>query len=48
MKKILSTLAVGSLVGIGFSAAHADPQMQPVYASVMKMAPEGNLGQVIQ
>ncbi|MBU3615736.1 lipase family protein [Polynucleobacter sp. JS-Polo-80-F4] len=48
MKKILSTLVVGSLLGIGFSAAHADPPMQPFYAAVMKMAPEGKLGQVIK
>lgn len=48
MKKTLSTLVVGFLLGIGFSAAHADPPMQPFYAAVMKMAPEGKLGQVIK
>ena len=48
MKKILSTLVIGSLLGIGFSAAHADPPMPPFYAAVMKMAPEGKLGQIIK
>jgi hypothetical protein len=48
MKKILATLVVGSLLGLGFSAAHADPPMQPFYAAVMKIAPEGKLGQVIK
>ena len=48
MKKTLATIAVGALLGIGFSAAHADPPMQPFYAAVMKMAPEGKLGQVIK
>lgn len=48
MKKTLFTLIISSLLGIGFSAAHADPPMQPFYATVMKMAPEGKLGQVIK
>ncbi|MEA9602745.1 lipase family protein [Polynucleobacter sp. MG-28-Ekke-A2] len=48
MKKILSNLAAGALLGISFSAAHADPPMRPFYAAVMKMAPEGKLGQVIK
>ena len=48
MKKILSSLVVGSLLGIGFSAAHAEPPMQPFYAAAMKMDPEGKLGQVIK
>jgi pimeloyl-ACP methyl ester carboxylesterase len=48
MKKILSTLVVGSLLGFSFSAAQAGPPMPPFYASVMKMAPEGKLGQIIK
>jgi pimeloyl-ACP methyl ester carboxylesterase len=48
MKKILSTIAAGSLLTLGLSAAHANPPMQPFYAAVMKMAPEGKLGQVIK
>ena len=48
MKKILSTLAIGSLLGVVFSGAHANPPMPPFYASVMKMAPEGKLGQIIK
>ena len=48
MKKLFSTLVAGSLLGFGFSAAHADPPMPPFYTSVMKMAPEGKLGQIIK
>lgn len=48
MKKILSTLIIGSVLGLNFSAAHADPPMQPFYDDVMKMAPEGKLGEVIK
>jgi hypothetical protein len=48
MKNILSTIAVGSLLTLGFSAAQANPPMQPFYAAVMKLTPEGKLGQVIK
>ncbi len=48
MKKLLSTLLVGSVLGFNFSAVHADPPMQPFYAAVMKMVPQGKLGQVIK
>jgi pimeloyl-ACP methyl ester carboxylesterase len=48
MKKLLSTLALASLLGLHYSAVHADPPMQPFYAAVMKMTPEGKLGQVIK
>ena len=48
MKRILSTVALGSLFAISFSTTHANPPMQPFYASAMKMAPEGKLGQVIK
>jgi pimeloyl-ACP methyl ester carboxylesterase len=47
MHKILSTIAFGIMFGFSFSAAHADMPMPPFYASVMKMKPEGKLGQVI-
>lgn len=48
MKKILSTLALGSLLAVALSSAHANPPMQSFYTSVMNMAPEGKLGQVIK
>jgi hypothetical protein len=48
MKKNVSLLVVGFVLSLNFSAAHADPPMAPFYASVMKMAPEGKLGQVIK
>lgn len=48
MKKLLSTIVIGSVLGLNFSAAYADPPMPPFYASVMKMAPEGKLGQIIK
>jgi pimeloyl-ACP methyl ester carboxylesterase len=48
MHKLLSTLTLGFLFGLGFSAAHANPPVSPFYASVMKMTPEGKLGQVIK
>jgi hypothetical protein len=48
MKKILPTLIFGSLLGFNVSVVHADPPVQPFYAAVMKMAPEGKLGQVIK
>ena len=50
MKKItrLLVLALGTAFGILSTAVLADPPVQPFYASVMKMAPEGKLGQVIK
>lgn len=48
MKRILSTLVFISLFSIGISTVNAEPPMQPFYAAVMKMAPEGKLGQVIK
>lgn len=48
MKKLLATLIAGFLLSLHFSAAYADPPMQPFYAAVMKMTPEGKLGQVIK
>jgi len=49
MKKISKLLLVvlSAALGILSSAVYADPPMPPFYASVMKMAPEGKLGQVI-
>lgn len=49
MKKIprLSVIAISAALGIFSTAIYADPPMPPFYASVMKMAPEGKLGQVI-
>lgn len=50
MKKIvnLSLLALGLVLGIHSSGVYADPPMQPFYAAVMKMKPEGKLGQIIK
>ncbi|MBU3589544.1 lipase family protein [Polynucleobacter sp. 80A-SIGWE] len=50
MKKtsILSVLALGAALSILSPVVYADPPMPPFYASVMKMAPEGKLGQVIK
>jgi pimeloyl-ACP methyl ester carboxylesterase len=48
MKKILPTLIFGSLLGFSASVVHADPPVPPFYTAVMKMAPEGKLGQVIK
>ncbi|QWE26384.1 lipase family protein [Polynucleobacter sp. AP-Ainpum-60-G11] len=49
MKKITKLLLVvlSTALGVLSSAVYADPPMPPFYASVMKMAPEGKLGQVI-
>ncbi|OYY13529.1 MAG: lipase [Polynucleobacter sp. 35-46-11] len=49
MKKITKLLLVvlSAVLGILSSTVYADPPMPPFYASVMKMAPEGKLGQVI-
>ena len=50
MKRIacLSVLTLGTALSIFSSAVSAEPPMQPFYAAVMKMAPEGKLGQVIK
>lgn len=48
MIKKLSIIYVGALLSLNIAAAHADPPMQPFYSTVMKMAPEGKLGQVIK
>lgn len=50
MKKIarLSVLALGTTLGVLSPTVFADPPVQPFYASVMKMTPEGKLGQVIK
>ena len=50
MKKItrLSVLALSTAFGVLSTAVFADPPVQPFYAAVMKMAPEGKLGQVIK
>ena len=49
MKKITKLLLVvlSAALGILSSTVYADPPMPPFYASVMKKAPEGKLGQVI-
>lgn len=48
MKKLLAALMFGVSLCSMSSAVFADPPMQPFYAAVMKMAPEGKLGQVIK
>lgn len=50
MKKTpsLFALALGTALSIFSSVVNADPPMQPFYAAVMKMKPEGKLGQVIK
>lgn len=48
MKKLNLALIIGLILSFNFSVAYADPPMQPFYAAVMKMAPEGKLGQVIK
>jgi pimeloyl-ACP methyl ester carboxylesterase len=48
MRKLLSTLIVGSTLSFSFAAVNANPSMPPFYADVMKMTPEGKLGQVIK
>lgn len=39
---------LGIALGVLSFAVYADPPMQPFYAAVMKMVPEGKLGQVIK
>ena len=48
MRKLLSTLIVGSTLSLSFAAVNANPSMPPFYADVMKMASEGKLGQIIK
>jgi len=48
MKKIVSSAVFGVFIGVMSTAVLADPPMPPFYAAVMKMAPEGKLGQVIK
>jgi hypothetical protein len=44
MRKLLSTLIVGTTLSFSFAAVNANPSMPPFYADVMKMTPEGKLG----
>jgi len=48
MKKLLFTTLFSAFFGFSSTAVLADPPMQPFYTAVMKMAPEGKLGQVIK
>jgi pimeloyl-ACP methyl ester carboxylesterase len=48
MRKLLSTLIVGSTLSFTFAVVNANPSMPPFYVDVMKMTPEGKLGQVIK
>ena len=48
MKKIVSSAVFGVFIGVMSTAVLADPPMPPFYAAVMKMAPEGKLGQIIK
>jgi hypothetical protein len=48
MNSKLSTFIVSSLFALNIGAVHAAPPVQPFYIDVMKMAPEGQLGQVIK
>jgi len=48
MMKLLSTLIVSSALSFSFATVNANPSMPPFYADVMKMTPEGKLGQVIK
>jgi len=41
-------VALGATLCILSSVVYADPPMPPFYAAVMKMAPEGKLGQIIK
>lgn len=47
MRKLVSHLFVGSIMLMS-TVVKADPPMPPFYASVMKMAPDGKLGQIIK
>ena len=48
MKKSISALVLAASLGVVSSVVYADPPMPPFYASVMKMAPDGKLGQIIK
>ena len=48
MKKLLLILIFGASLGAVSSVTFADPPMPPFYKSVMKIAPEGKLGQIIK
>ena len=48
MKKLLPVLMFSASLCSISSAVLADPPMPPFYTAVMKMAPEGKLGQVIK
>lgn len=48
MNKKLLTILVGLICGLNIGIVRADPPMQPFYADVMKMTPQGKLGQVIK
>ena len=48
MKKLLLPLLFGLFFGASSTVVLADPPMPPFYAAVMKMTPEGKLGQVIK
>ena len=43
-----SLLTLGAAIGLLSTPVFADPPVPPFYAAVMKMAPEGKLGQVIK
>ncbi len=45
---LVSVLTVSTLLSIPFWEAHANPPMPAFYADVMKMKPDGKLGQVIK
>ncbi len=48
MNKLFSVLTVSALFIAPISVVHANPPMPAFYADVMKMKPEGKLGQVIK
>ena len=48
MKKIISAFALGMCLGGTSLSVLAEPPVAPFYESVMKMSPEGKLGQVIK
>ena len=44
----VSVLAFGALLSVFSTTVFAEPPLSPFYSAVMKMAPEGKLGQVIK
>lgn len=48
MNQKLSLIFAGTLLALNLGTVYADPPMQRFYSAVMKMAPEGKLGQVIK